>query len=346
YLDRPILSKPEEQRLGRQVRLALKIKQKVEQLLEEKELLRLEILEQQQQQQQEATVVQEEEEDDFTMEEELEDFLMRTVLPSGGDGLPSGHYIRDYYHDENDSSNNGNNDDEDEDLLGLSVYDSVEDASTNTAATTNQKLLQEFDSRSVVTKGADSLDITDITLSDQEIKEHLDISGGRKELYQILVDGALAKEQMIKSNVRLVMSIAQKWMNRSQNAADGVGQTPTNLKRSGSWTKPSLDEVVQEGILGLAKAAERFEPERNLKFSTYATYYITNETGKGLDISVAARQLDVKLNRLEFILQMTQPLLQLDGPIKIGMGFANGAGKAGSFGSYAALPSFAEALEW
>jgi len=122
----------------------------------------------------------------------------------------------------------------------------------------------------------------------------------------------------------------------------------------GDWSTPSLDEVIQQGIVGLAIAAERFEPKMKFKFSTYATYYITNEirrvmqsattqclyvppyfytiknkyekiirenyrenvgkSNQGLDVGEIARQLDLKKSRLEFILKSTQPLAQLDAP--------------------------------
>lgn len=45
---------------------------------------------------------------------------------------------------------------------------------------------------------------------------------------------------------------------------------------AGSANRPSLDEVVQEGIVGLAVAAERYEPKKGFRFSTYATFWIKN----------------------------------------------------------------------
>jgi RNA polymerase sigma factor (sigma-70 family) len=350
-----LLTKQEELRLGRQLRRALQVQQKVDELLERKELQRLERLQ-----------AESLDEDVFTMEEELEDFLWRTQRTSESRQTQSGHYIRDYDMFDDDGRIRGFDEDDDEDdLLGLSVY-GINEANA----------LQEFDSRSVVTRGSNSFGIADIALSDQEIREHLGIDGGHKELSKILVEGALAKEQMIKCNIRLVMNIARKWMTRSNIGGD----SNKAYVLMGSWTKPSLDEVVQEGILGLAKAAERFDPERNLKFSTYATYYITNEvrlafqrattgclrvpsnyilirnkyeklvkehyqqTGKGLDLAVAAEKLQYPMERLNFILRSTRPLLQLDGPVP--MALASSAGKAGSnLGSYGVPPSFADTLE-
>jgi RNA polymerase primary sigma factor len=61
-----------------------------------------------------------------------------------------------------------------------------------------------------------------------------------------------AKAQLSASNLRLVVSIARKYMNR------GI----------------DLIDLVQEGTIGLMKAIERFDPEKEFKFSTYASYWI------------------------------------------------------------------------
>ncbi len=74
----------------------------------------------------------------------------------------------------------------------------------------------------------------------------------RLKYQDIMEDGILAREHLVRANSRLVISIAKKYIGR------GV---------------PFLD-LIQEGNIGLIRAANKFEYQRGHKFSTYATWWI------------------------------------------------------------------------
>jgi RNA polymerase primary sigma factor len=113
----------------------------------------------------------------------------------------------------------------------------------------------------------------------------------REKLNHVLEDAELAQEHLIRANSRLVISVAKKYIGR------GV---------------PFLD-LIQEGNIGLIRAARKFEYQRGHKFSTYATWWIRQAVSRavadqGRTIRVPVHMGD-QINRLRRItLQLTQTL--------------------------------------
>jgi len=82
----------------------------------------------------------------------------------------------------------------------------------------------------------------------------------RREIRRLIEDGWEAREHLIIANSRLVISVAKKYMGR------GV---------------PFLD-LIQEGNIGLMRAAKKFDYQRGYKFSTYATWWIRQAVTRAL----------------------------------------------------------------
>jgi RNA polymerase primary sigma factor len=106
-------------------------------------------------------------------------------------------------------------------------------------------------------------------------------------LREALAQASVARAEMVESNLRLVISIAKRYVNRGQSFLD----------------------LIQEGNIGLMKGVEKFEYRRGYKFSTYATWWIRQAITRC--IADQARTIRIPVHMIEAINKLWRMQKQL-----------------------------------
>jgi RNA polymerase primary sigma factor len=106
-------------------------------------------------------------------------------------------------------------------------------------------------------------------------------------LEQLQMQAKTAKDELIEANLRLVVSIAKRHV--------GHGM--------------SIQDLIQEGNIGLMRAAERFNAHKGFKFSTYATWWIRQAITRS--IAEQARAIRVPVHVIETISKLSNTTLEL-----------------------------------
>jgi len=126
--------------------------------------------------------------------------------------------------------------------------------------------------------------------ADEKLLHNFDLRPeDRRDLHVLVLHGQAAKRKLIEANLRLVVSIAKRYIGRGMSILD----------------------LVQEGNLGLIRAVEKFDYARGYKFSTYATWWIRQAMSRAL--ADQARTIRVPVHVVELmnrVVRLQRALLQ------------------------------------
>ena len=179
--------------------------------------------------------------------------------------IPADELVEDLLDDDDDddlSDDNDGDSEENEERAVIVDADSDDDDDEDEAAQAQAfvERRKQVDRRKATSRRASDADPTRLYLKEIEVSPLLT---AEEEVYYsrlALKGDTAARDKMIECNLRLVVKIARRYMNRGL----------------------ALLDLIEEGNLGLIRAVEKFDPERGFRFSTYATWWIRQTIERGL----------------------------------------------------------------
>jgi len=134
----------------------------------------------------------------------------------------------------------------------------------------------------LVEKGKEAKELIATVDFAEMLGDELPKTKDRIELGRLIVAGREARDRLTISNLRLVVSIAKRYMNRGLSFLD----------------------LIQEGNMGLMKAVEKFDYTRGYKFSTYATWWIRQAITRA--IADQSRTIRVPVHMIETVRELNR----------------------------------------
>jgi len=128
----------------------------------------------------------------------------------------------------------------------------------------------------LVEKGKEAAELLASSSFAEKLGDELPVEATRAQLESLVEKGRAARKRLTVSNLRLVVSIAKRYMNRGLSFLD----------------------LIQEGNMGLMKAVEKFDYTRGYKFSTYATWWIRDQS-RTIRVPVHMIETVRELNRIK-----------------------------------------------
>jgi len=157
-----------------------------------------------------------------------------------------------------------------------------EDAAAKLKKGKNVSDIERKQCEDLVEKGTVAAELMISSAFEEKLGDELPDTTNREESEMLVAAGTAARDRLTISNLRLVVSIAKRYMNRGLSFLD----------------------LIQEGNMGLMKAVEKFDYTRGYKFSTYATWWIRQAITRA--IADQSRTIRVPVHMIETVRELNR----------------------------------------